>query len=137
MGVTDCDEVGVFLRKLAAGDAVICLDEFLWERWVFQRPEAKVAALQLVIGFYANIVLAIARGYQVRVCSVYIDASDLAALGKVTFECKEVFQNHFSLLELFFNLLFFFLLFLFLVFLVAQETKTFLAFFFVVVLAVC
>jgi hypothetical protein len=33
----------LFFRELTASDAVVSFYEFLWESWIFESPEAKIA----------------------------------------------------------------------------------------------
>ena len=78
----------VLLRELTTRDTVVCLNELFWESWVFQRPEAQVSALQLVVLLHTDIVLTIARRDQIWVSLVDVDTSYLAPLSEIAFECE-------------------------------------------------
>lgn len=78
----------VLFRKLTTRDTVVCLNELFRESWVLKRPEAQVAALQLVVELHTDIVLTIARRNKIWVCLVYVDTSNLAPLSKIAFECE-------------------------------------------------
>jgi hypothetical protein len=136
MRVADCNQVRISLRKLTASDAVVRLDELLWERGVLKRPETQVTTLKLVVLLNADIVLTVTSGDKIRVSFVDIDTCDLATLSKIALESEQMLEDDFPFLELLFDLFLFFLLFLLLCLLVAEETKALLALFLVVVLAV-
>jgi hypothetical protein len=78
----------ILLRELTTRDTVVCLNELFRESWVFQRPEAQVAALQLVVLLHTDIVLTIARRDQIWVGLVDVDTSNLAPLSEIAFECE-------------------------------------------------
>jgi hypothetical protein len=88
MRVAHRNQMWVLLRELTTRDTVVCLNELFRESWVLKRPEAQVAALQLVVRLHTDIVLTIARRDQIWVGLVDVDTSNLAPLSEVAFECE-------------------------------------------------
>jgi hypothetical protein len=72
MRVTNCNQVRILFRELAAGNGMLSLDDLLREIRVFQGPEAQHALLK---GLSAvNIILSITNSDQIWVRHVNINA---------------------------------------------------------------
>jgi hypothetical protein len=123
MGVTNGNEVGVFLTELASSDRVLVGNNFLREVRVLESPEAKKTLLKFAIIHTVNVVLSVTHRNEIWVEFVDVHAGDLSALSYIALKVEKVLKGDTVIFGVdFFTFLFLFL-FLFLGFLLLLRNK--------------